>query len=183
MFDLRPTAIPGCFEIQPRVFEDARGRFVKPYQRDAFARHGLQTAFAEEFYSRSRKGVVRGLHFQTPPEDHVKLVYCVQGRVFDAVVDLRVGSPAYGKACTFELDAERGNCLYIPRGLAHGFCALTDDATMVYMVSTAHAPQHDSGILWNSAGIDWPVAEPLLSERDAGFVPLSRFASPFRHEE
>jgi dTDP-4-dehydrorhamnose 3,5-epimerase len=179
MFALSQAAIPGCFEIAPRVLDDARGRFVKVFHRDAFAELGLSTDFAEEYYSRSHKGVVRGMHFQTPPHEHVKLVYCVQGEVFDVVLDLRRGSPTYGKAASFRLSAECGNYLYIPKGLAHGFCALTEDATMVYKVGTVYAPQHDSGVLWNSIGIDWPVDEPLVSARDAAFAPLSQFESPF----
>lgn len=179
MFNLRSTAIPGCYEIHPRVLADARGRFVKVFHRSAFAEHGLEVDFAEEYYSVSRQGVVRGMHFQTPPMDHVKIVYCVQGDVFDVVVDLRLGSPSYGIAATFNLRADNGNFVYIPRGLAHGFCATSESATLVYKVSTVYSPEHDTGILWSSIGITWPTRTPLLSDRDRGFIPFSEFKSPY----
>lgn len=179
MFDVRSTEIPGCYEIQPRVIDDPRGRFVKVFHRNAFAEHGLEVDFAEEYYSVSGQGVIRGMHFQTPPTDHVKIVYCVQGEVFDVVVDLRLGSPSYGKAATISLSADMGNYLYIPKGLAHGFCATSESATLVYKVSTIYSPEHDTGILWNSIDIAWPIRVPVLSIRDRGFIPLSEFKSPF----
>lgn len=179
MFQVNPTAIPGCYEIQPRIFDDARGRFVKVFQRNAFSEHGLEVDFAEEYYSVSRQGVIRGMHFQNPPMDHVKIVYCVQGEVFDVVVDLRLGSPSYGKAVTLNLSADKGNYVYIPKGLAHGFCATSESATLVYKVATEYSPEHDSGILWSSIGISWPSKNPVLSDRDRGFTPLSDFKSPF----
>ena len=180
--ELRESGIiKGCFELIPRVLGDERGTFIKTFHMDVFASHGLETEFAEEYFTVSRKGVVRGLHFQIPPMEHVKLVYCVRGEVFDAVVDLRRGSPAYGQHESFRLSAEEGNMLYIPRGLAHGFCALTEDATMMYKVTSVYSPEHDSGILWNSAGIDWPSGDPVLSERDKGFVALKDYDSPFEY--
>jgi dTDP-4-dehydrorhamnose 3,5-epimerase len=179
MFALKDTAIAGCFEIQPRVMDDLRGRFVKTFHAGAFAELGLATNFAEEYYSHSRNHVIRGMHFQTPPEDHVKMVYCVHGEVFDVVLDLRVGSPTYGKTASFCLSAEKGNCLYIPKGLAHGFCTTSELATLVYRVSTVYAPQHDTGVLWSSIDVEWPTDSPLISERDATFKPLSAFESPF----
>lgn len=185
MFELKAAALTGCHEIQPRVFDDARGRFVKAFHKDAFASLGLHTDFAEEYYSHSRRGVIRGMHFQSPPADHVKLVYCVQGEVFDVVLDLRVGSPTFGRTATFHLSAAKGNLIYIPKGLAHGFCVTSETATLVYKVSTVYAPQQDSGVLWSSLDVDWPVSAqaraPVVSERDAGFLPLSQFTSPFTH--
>lgn len=179
MFDLRPTEIPGCYEIQPRFFDDARGRFVKVFHREAFSKLGLETDFAEEYYSVSRRDVTRGMHFQTPPMDHVKVVYCVHGEVFDVVVDLRLGSPTYGKTATFNLSTERGNYVYVSEGLAHGFCATSESATLVYKVSTVYSPDNDSGILWNSIGVTWPTDKPVISDRDRGFVSLAEFKSPF----
>lgn len=179
MFDKKPAPIPECFEIQPRVFDDERGRFVKVFHQDAFTKLDLQTEFAEEYYSVSRRGVIRGLHFQTPPMDHVKLVYCVQGEVLDVVLDLRVGSPTFGKVATFALSASKANFVYLPKGLAHGFCVLSDEATLVYKVSTAYSAEHDSGVLWNSIDLDWPTKNPILSERDRTFRPFSEFDSPF----
>jgi dTDP-4-dehydrorhamnose 3,5-epimerase len=122
------------------------------------------------------------MHIQLPPVDHIKMVYCVQGKVMDAVIDLRIGSPTYGRHEIFELSAEKANSIYIPKGMAHGFCALSENTIMVYKVSTLYSPPHDSGLLWNSAGISWPISEPILSERDQSFPTLSQFESPFRYE-
>lgn len=173
------TPIPGCFEIRPKILRDDRGGFIKTFHTDAFAKQGLCTEWREEYYSVSKRGVLRGLHFQTPPHDHAKLVYCVDGAVLDAVVDLRKGSPTYGMHKTFELTAEGAGMLYIPGGLAHGFFVLSESATMMYKVSTVYAPEHDRGIRWDSAGIPWPVQAPILSPRDAVLPVLDDFDSPF----
>src|SRR3954454_20057839 len=119
--ELTETHLPGCFLVQPKVFPDSRGQFAKLYSGEVFHHHGLRADFPELACSVSKKGVLRGLHFQLPPADHAKCVYCVEGSVIGAVVDLRVGSPTYGKGGMWELSAERGNGLYIPRGFAHGF--------------------------------------------------------------
>lgn len=182
MFDLKQSKISGCFELQPKVFEDARGRFVKVFHEQAFADKGLETAYAEEYYSVSYGNVVRGMHFQLPPMDHVKMVYCVEGEVLDAVVDLRVGSPTYGQFELFELGSAKANTIYIPKGMAHGFCALSERAIMVYKVGTVYSPTHDTGIRWDSVGIPWPTAEAVLSDRDSSFPPFEDFISPFRYE-
>lgn len=181
MFALTETALSGCFEIRPPVFDDARGRFVKLFHREMFAERGLATDFPEQYCSLSHRGVVRGLHFQTPPHDHAKLVYCLVGEVFDVVLDLRVGSPTWGRTASLTLSAERANGLYVPKGLAHGFCATSDTALLVYDVETVHAPENDAGVLWSSVGVDWPVAAPIVSPRDAAFPPFAAFESPFRH--
>ncbi len=179
LFELVDTTIPGCVELRPRLQEDMRGRFVKVFHRDAFAAAGLATDYAEEYYSTSHRGVIRGLHFQLPPHDHAKLVYCVSGKVQDVVLDLRVGSPSQGGHKLVELSAEAGNMLYIPPGLAHGFCVLGESATLVYKVTSVYSAAHDAGILWNSAGIAWAVENPILSERDRAHPTLADFASPF----
>ncbi len=180
-FELITTSLRGCLEIRPRLLDDERGRFVKVFHQAAFASAGLATEFVEEYYSVSRRGVIRGLHFQHPPRDHAKLVYCVAGRVQDAVVDLRVGSPTEGRHALVELSAETGNMVYIPSGLAHGFCVLSDSATLVYKVTSVHSPEHDAGIRWDSAGIPWAVTAPILSERDRQHPGLAGFASPFSY--
>lgn len=173
------TSIQGCYQIFPQVRKDVRGNFVKTFQKEVFASHGLVTEFAEEYYSVSHKGVLRGMHFQTPPHEHFKLVYCLAGKVMDAIIDLRVGSPSYRQSATFELSAELGNMLYIAPGMAHGFCALTDEAIMQYKVTTVYAPEHDGGIRWDSAGVIWPSSAPIISDRDRGFPALDDFDSPF----
>ncbi|MES2741352.1 MAG: dTDP-4-dehydrorhamnose 3,5-epimerase [Pseudomonadota bacterium] len=178
-----PTALPGCFQLVPNILRDTRGSFVKVFHEEVFRQHGLATAYAEEYYSVSRRGVLRGLHFQTPPMAHVKLVYCAQGAVLDAAVDLRAGSPTYGRHLLCELSADNGHMLYLAPGVAHGFYTLSEQALMVYKVTSTYSQPHDGGILWNSAGIAWPDAEPLLSVRDQHFTPLADFASPFTFEE
>jgi len=182
MFELKPSKIEGCFEMQPKVMRDDRGRFVKVFHEQEFSAQGLETKFVEEYYSVSHKNVIRGLHFQLPPMDHVKLVYCVEGEVMDVVIDLRVGSPTYGQYELFELSAEKANSIYIPKEMAHGFCARSEDAIMVYKVSTVYAFAQDAGILWNSLGVAWPTADAILSVRDQSFPSFAQFESPFRYE-
>jgi dTDP-4-dehydrorhamnose 3,5-epimerase len=179
MFQLNSTLIPDCYEIQPHILDDNRGRFVKVFQSAAFTELCLETYFSEEYYSKSHKGVVRGMHFQTPPADHVKLVYCVHGDVFDVVLDLRIGSPSYGRTATFKLSAKQGNCIYIPRGMAHGFCATSESATLINKVSNVHSPEHDAGVLWNTIDFDCPLDSAVISKRDVGFQKLANFKSPF----
>ena len=180
-FDRIPACIPGVMELRARVYEDGRGRFVKVFHRDAFLSAGLHADYAETFYSVSRRHVVRGLHFQIPPMAHAKLVSCVQGRIQDAVVDLRRGSPTYGQYALTELSAEAGNVLYIPHGIAHGFCTLSETAIVVYHVSSLYSPEHDRGVRWDSADIPWAVNSPIMSDRDQSFPPLTAFVSPFAY--
>ncbi len=182
MFTLQETNIGGCYEIQPRIINDARGRFVKIFHHGEFTKLGLETGFTEEYYSISHRGVIRGMHFQTPPSEHVKVVYCVSGEVQDVVLDLRMGSPTYGQTSVITLSAQQGNFIYIPKGLAHGFCATSKIATLVYKVSAAYDPQSDAGVLWNSFGHSWPISEPVISARDTSFMPLKKFESPFVYE-
>lgn len=181
-FTVIAKSIPGCYEIVPVVRSDPRGSFVKTFHVDAFVQHRFDTVFAEEYYSVSRQGVLRGLHFQTPPMQHAKMVYCIEGQVLDAVVDIRVGSPTYGRYELFELDAQRPSLLYLPAGLAHGFYVRSATATMLYKVTSVYSPQHDAGILWSSVGIPWPDPQPLLSERDGCFPAFGEYRSPFAFE-
>ena len=179
MFEVAESGIPGCVELISEVRADARGHFVKTVHAEFFREHGLRSEFAEQYYSVSRKGVLRGLHFQLPPHHHDKLVYCTGGAVLDVVVDLRKGSPSYGQHRTFELSAERANIVYVPAGLAHGFYVLSNEAQMVYNVTSVYAPEHDSGIRWDSAGIPWPDAKPIISERDGALPDFGEWESPF----
>lgn len=176
---LEETDIPGCFVVRTRVIADARGAFVKTFHEPDFEALGLRTDWREEFYSSSRRGVIRGMHFQLPPADHAKLVYCVSGEVLDVVLDLRRGSPAFGKQQSVALSSENGLGLYIPTGCAHGFASISELSTMFYKVTSVHSAEHDAGISWNSFGFDWPFAEPLVSDRDRRQPPLSVFETPF----
>ncbi len=173
--------LPGTFLVQPKVFRDARGDFVKTFHTGLFRDAGIAFSPVEEFYSTSHRGVVRGMHFQLPPHDHAKLVYCIRGRVIDVLLDLRKQSPTNGHAVSAELSAENRQMFYVPSGVAHGFLSLEDDTVMVYKTSTVHAPSHDAGVRWDSFGFDWGLEreEPIISTRDAGFPAFSDFASPF----
>lgn len=177
------TSIPGCYEIFLPVQTDERGNFVKIFHQEVFRDRQLDTHFPEEYYSISHHGVLRGMHFQIPPKDYVKLVCCLAGEIFDAVVDLRVGSPSFGQFATFELSGDKGNILYIPQGLAHGFYVMNEKAIVLYKVSSVYSPEHDTGILWNSIGIPWPDENPILSQRDSTFQTLAEFESPFHYLE
>ena len=182
MFDAEETSLPGCLRICPIVRADRRGTFVKTFHVEEFRQLGLPTSFAEEYFSVSQHGVLRGLHFQIPPMEHEKIVYCAQGEVLDAVVDLRRGSPTYGRHELFHLCAEEGTMIYIPKGMAHGFYVLSENALMMYQVTSVYAPDCDAGVRWDSAGIPWNAADPILSERDTLFPSLDAFASPFVFE-
>lgn len=173
------TKIPGCYELQARNLSDDRGAFVKTYHRDWFKSLGLCADWAEQYCSVSKPCVVRGLHFQLPPHEHAKLVYCVSGRVLDVALDLRKRSPTYGEHICLELSAVQANMLYLPAGLAHGFSTYDEPAIMVYNVSSVYHAESDTGIHWNSAGIEWPHKRPKLSGRDQNFEQLSTFDSPF----
>lgn len=180
---VQPTKLIDCFEIKPDTFHDNRGRLVKTFHQDSFAQNYLQASFAEQYFSHSTKGVLRGLHFQVPPYQHVKLVYCTYGQVLDAVVDLRVGSPTFGQYATFELSAEKGNMVYVPQGMAHGFYVVSEWAVVVNNASTVYSPEHDCGIRWDSVGIPWGDDAPVLSEKDKNLVPFEKFRSPFVYTE
>ena len=173
------TGIPGCVLIRPRVFVDARGRLVKTFHADFFAELGLQTDFREEYYSVSHEGVLRGLHFQLPPHDHVKCVTCLQGSLFDVVVDLRTQSPTFKQHYTVTLDDADCALLYIPPGLAHGFYTLSESAIFLNRTTTVYDADTDTGIRWDSCGIDWPDTAPILSDKDREMIALDEFTSPF----
>lgn len=175
------TSIPGVVEIHAPVSADARGRFTKTFVAAEYEAAGLATGFVEEYHTESASGVVRGMHFQTPPHAHDKTVFCISGEVFDVVLDLRVGSPAYGAAVTFRLDGVSGRGLYIPAGCAHGFASLSDRSTLAYRVTSVYAPDCDAGVLWSSVPVDWPFASPVVSPRDAAFPALQQFESPFAY--
>jgi dTDP-4-dehydrorhamnose 3,5-epimerase len=171
--------LSGCFELVPKVFEDARGSFTKVVQRSVFTELGLEADFTEQYHTVSHRGVLRGMHFQLPPSDHVKVVYCTNGEIIDAVVDLRRGSPTEGQNITRRLSAANSRMIYLARGVAHGFYTLSETATVHYMVTSEYDPARDTGVLWSSCGIDWPSAQPATSERDRSFVTLREFESPF----
>jgi len=158
-------------EIRPARFEDPRGFFSETYNAAAFAKAGISTVFVQDNHSYSREaGTVRGLHFQTPPFAQVKLVRVVRGAVLDVAVDLRAGSPGFGRHVAARLSAEAWNQLLVPVGFAHGFCTLEPDTEVIYKVSAPYSPEHDFGLLWSDPdlGIDWPIPpdRAVLSDKD-----------------
>lgn len=179
MFTIHSQPLPGALILQPRCFEDNRGNFVKTYHNDLFHDLGIDFTPTEEFYSTSHKDVLRGMHFQLPPHDHNKLVYCIRGAVLDVIVDLRLGSPTYGQHTAIELSETNHQLFYIPKGFAHGFLGLQDNSVMVYKTDHVYAPASDTGIRWDSFGFDWPVRDAVISDRDQAFLTLNDFDSPF----
>lgn len=177
---LNQTELAGCFEIASKVHRDDRGTFVKTFHAHIFENQGLNTVWREQYWSRSAAGVVRGMHFQIPPHDHAKIVSCVHGEIMDAVLDIRTGSATFGRHIMRRLSAENGLSLYIPRGMAHGFLALSEGAVVSYALETVHDPASDRGVLWNSCGIPWPLdGAPIVSARDAALPTLAGCKSPF----
>ncbi len=173
------TGIPGCYEISPKILKDNRGWFLKTYHLDQFQTKGLETKWKEEYFSSSNKDVLRGVHFQTPPEDHTKLVTCINGSVLDVIVDLRKTSPTYKKCYSIKLNSESKNMVYIPKGCGHAFLSLEDESVLFYKVSTVYSPDNDKGLLWKDIDFDWPIKKPILSPRDMIHPSINDFKSPF----
>ena len=173
-FTFIPTEIKDVYVIEVKKYGDNRGYFMETYKESDFHNAGLNYKFIQDNQSKSKKGVLRGLHFQkTFPQ--AKLVRCIEGEVFDVCVDLRKGSPTYGKWAGVVLSAEKGNQFMIPRGFAHGFVVLSETATFCYKCDELYHPEDEGGIMWNDPeiGIDWPFdGEVLLSEKDKLHKPL-----------
>jgi dTDP-4-dehydrorhamnose 3,5-epimerase len=168
------TALPGVLVIDPKVFRDQRGLFLETFEATRYAAHGMPTAFAQDNFSRSVKGTLRGLHFQEPNAQG-KLVQVTRGTVFDVVVDIRRGSPTFARWVGIELSGETARQMWIPPGFAHGFCVTSDTADFWYKCTTPYTPEHDRAIRWDDGqiGIAWPVDEPLLSKKDAAAPTLA----------
>ena len=155
---------------------------MKSFKESDFTKLGLECDFKESFYTESTANVLRGMHFQLPPADHAKLVYCIHGSILDVALDIRVGSPTYGEHELFELRAEWNNAVYLPRGIAHGFYVREAPSLVVYQVTSEHDSSCDTGIRWDSFGAEWPLSSPLISPRDEALTPWQEFDSPFRYE-
>ena len=180
--DIEALAIPEVKLIRPKRFGDARGFFSEVYNRAALATAGIDIEFVQDNHSRSEKrGVIRGLHFQTAPFEQAKLVRVTKGRIWDVAVDLRRASKTYGQHVGAELSAENWTQILVPAGFAHGFCTLEPDSEVLYKVSNLYAPANDGGVIWNDPdiGIDWPLAgaAPILSDKD-GKLPRLRDLPP-----
>jgi dTDP-4-dehydrorhamnose 3,5-epimerase len=170
-----PTCLPDVLLLEPRVFGDSRGFFFESWNERTFAQTGIQARFVQDNHSRSSRGVLRGLHYQIR-QPQGKLIRVTAGEVFDVAVDIRKGSPDFGRWEGVRLSAEACNMLWVPVGFAHGFCVLSDFAEVLYKATDFYAPEHERCILWNDPdlGIDWPTASgaPTLSAKDAAGVRL-----------
>ena len=168
------TPLPGVLLIEPEVFGDDRGFFMETYHAERFRSAGIELPFVQDNHSRSARGVLRGLHYQEP-QPQGKLVRCTRGALFDVAVDIRVGSPAFGKWFGTELSESNRLMMWVPPGFAHGFCALEDGSDLVYKCTAQYSKQDERVIRWNDPeiGIAWPaIGEPQLSERDLAAPPL-----------
>jgi dTDP-4-dehydrorhamnose 3,5-epimerase len=168
------TSLPGVLILEPKVFGDGRGFFYESYHQARYHGEGITGDFVQTNVSRSAKGVLRGLHYQWP-HPQGKLVSVLEGEVYDVAVDIRRGSPNFGQWVGVMLTSENHRHLWIPEGFAHGFCVLSDYATFTYQCTSLYDAAADAGVRWNDAdiGVDWPISEPLLSEKDSK-TPLLR---------
>ncbi|MEM6533788.1 MAG: dTDP-4-dehydrorhamnose 3,5-epimerase [Myxococcota bacterium] len=166
--NIEPQEIPDVLLLTPKKFGDDRGFFSELFRAEPLAEYGVP-AMVQHNLSRSAKGVLRGLHYQLSAQPLGKLVRCLAGRIFDVAVDIRRESPTYGQWVGAELDSEALQALYVPPGFAHGFCALTETVDVLYMQTGYYSPEHERGFIWNDPdiGVEWPIEDPTLSEKDA----------------
>ena len=175
------TGFKGLVVIQPTVFEDERGYFYESYNRETYAKLGVDVDFVQDNQSLSNRGVLRGLHFQNPPFEQGKLVRVIKGSVLDVTVDIRKDSPTYGKHFSLELTEKNKTVLYVPPGFAHGFVTLEDSTIFFYKCTKYYNKASEGAVLWNDSdlGINWKLSAPLLSEKDKAASKFSEFNSMF----
>ncbi|WP_019956802.1 dTDP-4-dehydrorhamnose 3,5-epimerase [Yoonia vestfoldensis] len=177
-------AIPALILVQPRRFDDARGYFEETWNKRDLAQSGVSADFVQDNHSLSvHEGTLRGMHYQALPRAQDKLVRCTRGSIYDVAVDVRNGSPSYGRWVGVTLSAENGHQLFIPKGFLHGFVTLEADTEVQYKCSDYYAPECDGTVRWDGIGIDWPLTgDPVLSAKDAAAPQFSDFTSPFTYE-
>ncbi|MFC1893956.1 dTDP-4-dehydrorhamnose 3,5-epimerase [Chloroflexota bacterium] len=177
--------MPGVVLVKPRVFSDDRGFFMETYRIPDFEEVGVKGYFVQDNHSRSVKGVLRGLHYQNPPFAQGKLVRTTKGEIFDVAVDIRIGSPTYGRWLGIVLSEENKDILYIPEGFAHGFCVLLEVAEVEYKTTNVYSSGSEGGIIWNdkTLNIEWPINNPMLSEQDRKLPTLRRVDIKFFYRE
>jgi len=179
MMKFEKTHMNGVSNIETDIRTDLRGRLVKTYQASDFIKNGAEVDFRESYYTFSRHNVIRGMHFQIPPNDHAKLVTVIDGVIIDVILDLRRSSPTFGQHMSVQLDGEEGKSVYIPRGCAHGFQVLGESAITFYLVTSEYSPSDDKGIRYDSFGYKWNVNNPIVSKRDLEFPNLADFQDYF----
>ncbi len=178
---INKTSIKDLLIIEPALFKDHRGFFYESYNKDNLDKI-INITFVQDNESKSKKGVIRGLHFQSPPFEQTKLVRCISGKIMDVAVDLRLDSITYGKSFSIELSSENNKQLFIPKGFAHGFQVLSHTAIVNYKVDNFYNPKHDSGIIWNDQhlSIEWNLdLKPILSIKDSKLNSFNDLKSPF----
>ena len=182
--DVTETELAGVILLTPRRFGDARGWFSETWNKRTLAEAGITEEFVQDNHSMSAPvGTLRGLHYQAPPHAQDKLVRCTRGGIFDVAVDARAGSPTYGRSVGYELSAENGAQLYVPKGFLHGFVTRTPDAEVQYKCTDYYAPEADGGVRWDSVGIDWGLTgDPVLSDKDRDAPAFADWTSPFTWE-
>ncbi len=175
------TTIKDVFALKPKVLGDSRGYFYESFRQDVFEKLGLSYQFVQDNQSMSKKGILRGLHFQSPPHEQGKLIRVINGAIIDVVVDIRKDSPTYGQHVKIELNAENKLLFWVPPGFAHGFITLEDDTIVSYKCTAYYNRESEGSIRWNSQslGIEWAVANPQLSEKDREAVLFEDFKSQF----
>lgn len=168
-FTFKKLAVPDILVVEPAVFKDDRGFFAELYKLPEFEKNGIAKSWLQVNCSKSGKNVLRGLHYQKEPMAQAKLIRVTNGKIFDVIVDIRKGSPFYGKSVTIELSSDDLKLVYIPEGFAHGFCSLSAVAEVTYYTSNVYSPQHEKGICWNDPKlkINWPTKNPVVSPKDA----------------
>lgn len=178
-FEFEKTDIPDVLLVKPKLFEDDRGFFMETYVKEDFERAGIKVKFVQDNHSKSEHAVLRGLHFQREPYVQAKLVRCISGSIHDVAVDLREKSETFGKYVSVTLSEDNKHQLYVPRGFAHGFLVLSEEADVAYKVDNDYAPDHEGGLIWNDPeiSIDWPIEDLVLSEKDKEWPTLEELKS------
>jgi dTDP-4-dehydrorhamnose 3,5-epimerase len=184
-FNFKRLSIPDVVLIEPGVRRDDRGLFMETYKFSEFAVFGIHERFVQDNHSQSTRAVLRGLHFQRNPMAQGKLVRVLEGEIFDVAVDLRKGSPTYGRWVGMTLSAADKRMLFLPEGFAHGFCVISETAEVLYKATQEYSPEHDQGIIWNDPdiAIDWPIRNPIVSKKDASHPRLKDIETGFTFTE
>lgn len=174
-FAFHRLEIPDVVLIEAKPFTDSRGLFAETYKRSEFLRKGISQSFVQDNRSWSRRGVLRGLHFQNSPHAQAKLISTIRGEIFDVAIDIRKGSPSYGRWVAETLSQDNHRLLYVPEGFAHGYLVLSEEADVIYKVSSEYSPENERGIIWNDPrlNIEWPIKDPILSSQDARHPTLA----------
>jgi dTDP-4-dehydrorhamnose 3,5-epimerase len=180
----RKLDVPDLVLLEAQRIADSRGSFMEMYKRSEFSKLGISEHFVQDNYSRSSQHVLRGLHYQKAPKAQAKLVTVLRGEIFDVAVDIRKGSPTYGRWTSVVLSSDKPAMVYVPAGFAHGFCVLSEEADVLYKVSEEYAPELDRGIVWSDSdvGIRWPLTEPIVSAKDARLPRLQEADNEFVYE-